>query len=259
LQAGLQRHGLTEKDIAHVFLTHIHLDHAGAAGWMARQGATIYVHPVGAPHLVNPEKLLSSAARIYGADMDRLWGEFLPVPENQLVIIQDTEVVELDGLQIRAIETPGHAYHHHAYRLGEVLFTGDIGGIRLPGPRHIRIPMPPPEFHLEQWRSSIRRLMQEDVARIAPTHFGIYGDPAWHLAAVRLALDEVEAWMAEVLPPDPPLEEINRQFLAWSERRSLGQGVPTEVIQAYEAANPSWMSPLGMQRYWRKHRQPSLP
>src|SRR5512140_2773619 len=93
LEAGLAKQGLSPRDVTHVLLTHIHLDHAGAAGWMARQGAQIYVHPLGAPHMLNPEKLIASATRIYGDRMDTLWGEFLPVPENQLVIPNDTETI----------------------------------------------------------------------------------------------------------------------------------------------------------------------
>lgn len=258
LQAALRAHGRTEKDIAHVFLTHIHLDHAGAAGWLAHQGATIHVHPVGAPHLLNPEKLLSSAARIYGDQMNQLWGEFLAVPEDRLNILEDNEVFTFGGFALRAIDTPGHASHHYAYRCGEILFTGDIGGVRLPGPLHVRVPMPPPEFHLEQWRMSLERLALEDVHYIAPTHFGIFSDPAAHLAVLRRALDEVETWMESILPGDPPLEEINQAFLAWSEQRSLAQGIDRTHIAAYEAANPSWMSPMGMQRYWRKHRATKL-
>lgn len=259
LQAGLHAHGLSEKDVAHVFLTHIHLDHAGAAGWLARQGATIHVHPLGAPHLLNPEKLLSSAGRIYGDLMNQLWGEFLAVPQTSLHVLEDNEVLSFGGIALRAIDTPGHASHHYAYRCGDILFTGDIGGVRLPGPLHLRVPTPPPEFHLEHWRHSLGRLVQEDARLIAPTHFGIYSDPAAHLAALNQALDDIETWMEQFLPSDPPLEAINQSFLAWSEQRSLAQGVDPAQIAAYEAANPSWMSPMGMQRYWRKVRAGAAP
>ena len=118
LETGLQVHGLNVGDVTDVLLTHIHLDHAGAAGWLAKKGARIHVHPVGAPHLKNPEKLLSSAARIYGDSMQSLWGDFLPVPEDQLVVHQDNEVIEIEGLRFRSLDTPGHAYHHYAYQVG---------------------------------------------------------------------------------------------------------------------------------------------
>ena len=259
LQAGLREHGFNVADISDVFLTHIHLDHAGAAGWLAQQGARIHVHPVGAPHLLDPEKLLASAARIYGDKMQMLWGDFLPVPENRLSVLQDGDTVEVGSLRIRAVDTPGHAYHHYVYLLEEVCFSGDIGGVRLTGLRHLRLPTPPPEFHLENWRASLQKLQQEYARgafrRIAPTHFGFFEDAAWHLQALQEALDELEAWMEMVLPGDPPLEQVNEQFLAWTRERSLRQGLGEEALSAFEAANPSWMAPAGLQRYWRKHRQ----
>ena len=257
LRSGLEQHGYSPADITDLLLTHIHLDHAGAAGWLARQGVRVHVHPVGAPHLLNPEKLLSSAARIYGDMMDTLWGEFLPVPDEQLSVLSDGEVVEIDDLRFRAIDTPGHADHHFAYLHEDVLFSGDIGGVRLGGVRHIRLPMPPPEFHLEKWYLSLERLRQESFTRIAPTHFGIHTDAEWHLATVQQALDEVRDWMENLLPQNPAFEELNTRFLDWTRQRSTREGVDQATIQAYETANPSWMSTYGVQRYWSKYRQPA--
>lgn len=259
LVSGLEAHGFTPADITDVLLTHIHLDHAGAAGWLARQGARIHVHSVGAPHLSNPEKLLSSAKRIYGEMMDMLWGEFLAVPEASISIVQDGDVLEIGSLQFRAIDTPGHAYHHLAYIFQNVCFSGDVGGVRMQGVRHLRIPMPPPELDIEKWEQSVTRLGLEQEAggfsRIAPTHFGIFDDAPWHLAALRQNLQEVETWMENVLPGDPPVEAINEKFLHWTEERSAADCLDPAQIRMYEAANPSWMSAAGMQRYWRKHRQ----
>jgi glyoxylase-like metal-dependent hydrolase (beta-lactamase superfamily II) len=259
LKASLGALGYTEKDVTDVFLTHIHLDHGGAAGWMARQGACIHVHPVGAPHMLNPEKLLSSAARIYGSMMDTLWGEFLPVPVDKLVILQDKEEVEIEGIHLRAIDTPGHATHHHAYLVEKTCFSGDIGGVRLQGTRHLRIPMPPPEFNLESWRASVGKLRMEykkgSFERIAPTHFGLHDDPDVHLASLKRGLDEVEAWMEKMMPSDPSLELINESFLEWVRKKAVADGIEPSLVNAYEAANPSWMSAAGMQRYWRKNRK----
>ena len=254
LEDRLAAHHLNVKDITDVLLTHIHLDHAGAAGWLARQGARIHVHPVGAPHLLDPEKLLASAARIYGDQMDIMWGEFLSVPEERLSVLQDGEEIEIEGLHFRPIDTPGHAEHHFAYLFGDVCFSGDIGGVRLAGPRHVRLPMPPPEFHLEKWRESLKKLSQEDFSRIVPTHFGIFSDPDWHLSALAKTLNEIDEWMEATLPSDPPFEELNDEFLDWTRRRSLEEGLEPELIEAYETANPSWMSTYGIQRYWRKYR-----
>ena len=253
LQAGLKAHGFSVNDVTDVLLTHIHLDHAGAAGWLARQGAHIYVHPVGAPHLRDPEKLLASAQRIYGDAMQTLWGEFLPVPPECLLVPQNGDDIEIDGLRFRAIDTPGHADHHFVYILDDLCFSGDIGGVRLTGYRHIRLPMPPPDLHIGKWRLSLQSLSSLPIRRIAPTHFGIFEDAGWHFKVALGALDEVEAWIEATMLSNPPFEELNEQFVSWARRRSLGAGVSPEVIDAYEAANPSWMSSSGIQRYWKKY------
>ena len=252
LQAGLEAYGLTASDVTDVLLTHIHLDHAGAAGWLARQGARIYVHPAGAPHLRDPEKLLNSAQRIYGDTMQTLWGEFLAVPPERLHIPQNGDDIEIGGLHLRAIDTPGHAEHHFVYVLDDLCFSGDIGGVRVGNLRHLRLPMPPPELHLGKWRESLMRLRELPIQRIAPTHYGIFNDADWHLAAIERALNDVEAWIESIMPSDPPLDTINKHFIEWSRQRSLNEGVQPELIEEYEVANPSWMSTLGIQRYWRK-------
>lgn len=254
LQDGLERCGLTPADISDVFLTHIHLDHAGAAGWLADHGAQIHVHPVGAPHMQNPEKLLASAARIYGDQMETLWGKFLPVPAEKLSVLRDEEIVELNGISVQAIDTPGHAEHHYAYLIDNICFSGDIGGVRLGGTNHIRIPMPPPELHLGKWRQSLERLKKIKFSRIAPTHFGIFDDPDRHLSSLEKALDQTEEWIETIMPSDPEVEEINQRFITWSRQRAIADGVSSKQINAYESANPSWMSGYGIQRYWRKYR-----
>jgi glyoxylase-like metal-dependent hydrolase (beta-lactamase superfamily II) len=209
--------------------------------------------------LLDPQKLLASAKRLYGAMMETLWGEFLPVPAEQLSVFQPDETVEVGGLHIRAIDTPGHAEHHLAYVCDGVCFSGDIGGVRLPGSNHLRLPMPPPEFQLEKWRISVQRLKQElkqeKLDWIAPTHFGLFDDPSRHLAALEQSLDDTEAWLSKVMPADPPLEALSDLFLEWMRACSLDDGLDERTMEAYELVNPSWMSPMGMQRYWKKHRQ----
>lgn len=259
LTAGLEVHNLKPADITDVLLTHIHLDHAGASGWLARQGARIYVHPVGAPHMANPEKLLSSASRLYGDMMDTLWGEFLPVPEDRLVVVNDNDVIEIENLRFRALDTPGHAYHHLAYLFEDTCFTGDVGGVRMQGVSQVRLPMPPPELDLEKWHESLDRLQKEadqgSFSRIAPTHFGIFSDAQEHLAALRTGMDEVEVWMQEVMPSNPSVEEVNEKFLEWTRRHAVQDKLTDAQVAMYEAANPSWMSGPGIHRYWRKFRQ----
>ncbi len=257
LQSALAANGFDPADITDVLLSHIHLDHAGAAGWLAHQGAKIHVHGVGAPHMIDPTKLINSAARIYGDMMDTLWGEFLPVPEAQLSVLQDNDEIEIEGLVFKALDTPGHAYHHMAYLFDGCCFSGDVGGVRMyqPGIRHLRIPTPPPEFHIEKWRQSIQRLGTLELDFIAPTHFGIYDDPQQHLAQVTLSLDDIEAWMEINIPKNLPIDELEAEVARWERKRALEDGVPPELLDSYEKASPAWMSAAGLQRYWHKFRE----
>jgi glyoxylase-like metal-dependent hydrolase (beta-lactamase superfamily II) len=254
LEAGLAQEGLSPRDVTHLLLTHIHLDHAGAAGWLARQGAEVYVHPVGAPHMLNPEKLIASATRIYGDKMETLWGEFLPVPEKKLHIPQDAEEIVIGNLRFLPINTPGHAEHHYAYLFEDICFTGDVGGVRIPGYQYLRIPMVPPELHMERWHESMERLRREKFARIAPTHFGIFDDPEWHLREVEKALDEAAHWMEEVMRVDPSIDELRQLFTEQTLADNERLGLSEEVVNAYQLANPPGMSADGLMRYWKKVR-----
>jgi glyoxylase-like metal-dependent hydrolase (beta-lactamase superfamily II) len=253
LEAGLAKEGLSPRNVTHVLLTHIHLDHAGAAGWLAlRQGAEIYVHPVGAPHMLNPEKLLASATRIYGDRMESLWGEFLPVPESQLKIANDAEEIEIGDLRFTPINTPGHAEHHYAYLFEDICFCGDVGGVRIPGFRYLRVPMPPPELHIERWHESLARLRAAKPGRIAPTHFGIYDDPEWQFDEVEKGLNAVSRWLEGVMPSNPTIEELRGAFTEWMISEAETAGLSEEVLKAYEVANPPGMSADGLMRYWKK-------
>jgi glyoxylase-like metal-dependent hydrolase (beta-lactamase superfamily II) len=255
LEAGLAKEGLSPRNVTHILLTHIHLDHAGAAGWLASQGAEIYVHPVGAPHMLNPEKLIASATRIYGGRMESLWGEFLPVPENQLKVPQDAEEIVIGNLKFVPINTPGHAEHHYCYLFEDILFCGDVGGVRIPGYQYLRVPMPPPELHLERWHKSIARIRKEKFARIAPTHFGIFDDPQWQLDEVEKGLDSASRWLEHAMPAQPPIEELRQSFTDWMMKEGEQIGLDMDVVKAYELANPLGMSADGLLRYWKKVRQ----
>jgi len=252
LQAGLAQEGLSASDVTHVLLTHIHLDHAGAAGWLAQHGAEIYVHPIGAPHMLNPEKLIASATRIYGDRMESLWCEFLPVPQNQLKIPNDAEAVRIGGAEFIPLNTPGHAEHHYVYLFEEIAFCGDVGGVRIPGYQYLRVPMPPPELHIERWHASIARIRKEKPARIAPTHFGIFDDVEWQLREVEMGLDSAARWLDATMAAEPSIEQMRQSYTDWIMAEGEQIGLDTEVVKAYELANPLGMSADGLLRYWKK-------
>jgi len=252
LKAGLAKEGLSPRDITHVLLTHIHLDHAGAAGWLSRHGAQVFVHPNGAAHMLNPEKLIASATRIYGDRMETLWGEFLPVAENQLTVPQDAQEIVIGNLRFVTVNTPGHAEHHYSYLFEDVCFSGDVGGVRIPGYPYLRAPMPPPELHFGKWRESIARLRALKFSRIAPTHFGIFDDADWQLNELQKSLDASEKWLEEITPSEPTVDEMRAKFELWMLEQSRAENLSDDVVQAYALANPLGMSVDGMIRYWKK-------
>ncbi len=260
LEKNIHELGYQLGDLTHLFLTHIHLDHAGAAGWLAEKtGATVFVHPRGAPHMVDPTRLLASAARIYQDKMDELWGNFLPVPEQQLIILNDGDEVQVGPYTLRALDTPGHANHHLAYLLDDICFSGDVGGVRIQygNTRSLRLPMPPPEFHPPRWRESIAKLKKEHFTKIVPTHFGFYEDVDWHLDQLLRELDIIEEWMAAIMPRGLEIEELRQEFLNWVQTRAQELAIGGEAADALEKANPSGMSADGIKRYWEKYMQPS--
>jgi glyoxylase-like metal-dependent hydrolase (beta-lactamase superfamily II) len=254
LLSGITKIGLRLEDITDVFLSHIHLDHAGAAGWLSRQGIKIHVHPNGAPHLLEPGKLLASAERIYGDSMRPLWGDFLPVIPEQLVVVRDRESIEIGDLHIVALDTPGHADHHFVYILDDVCFSGDIGGIRLGQSSHIFLPTPPPEFNLEEWKRSIKIIAQTGVSKIAPTHFGIFGDAKTHLLAISRYLDDLDNWLKRVMIRSHK-NDLSSEYSRWLHERYKDEKMDEQLISDYEIVNPAFMSLSGLQRYWKKFRQ----
>jgi glyoxylase-like metal-dependent hydrolase (beta-lactamase superfamily II) len=257
LVVGLKTYGYEIEDLTDVFLTHVHLDHAGGAGWLAQHGCHIHVHENGAPHLINPEKLLASAGRLYSGRMDTLWGDFIPVKEDKIKIMHDNEVIKIGDQSIRALDVPGHANHHLVYLIGDACFIGDIGGIRLNPHKYLSLPMPPPDFHLEKWLESIKYIQKFDPTRIIPTHFGIYSDARWHLQAVLEELYEVEAWIEARLPLNPSLEDFRQQFIEFEQFLAQKNNVEKAIVEAQQIANPSFLSADGIFRYWNKYRNPA--
>lgn len=175
---GLRAAGLDPSDLRAVAVTHIHLDHAGATGLLVRRypHLEVYVHPIGAPHLIDPSRLVASAARLYGDDLPRLFGEIAPVPADRVHALADGAVIALGSRRLTAYDTPGHARHHLVYhdRDHGDLFTGDAAGVALPGSRYVRPPTPPPELDLPAWDRTIARMRALRPRRLLLTHFGAH-------------------------------------------------------------------------------------
>jgi glyoxylase-like metal-dependent hydrolase (beta-lactamase superfamily II) len=193
LEHGLRERGLELTDVHHLLLSHIHLDHAGAAGVIVREHPKLRVHvsEVGAPHLVEPSRLEASARRLYGEAFDRLWGELAAVPEANVEVVGD------DVLGLACFPTPGHAYHHVCYLDEEgTLYTGDVCGVRILPERLVIPPVPPPEVDVEAWDASLDEIERRAPVRLALIHFGVVEDDvSRHLRELRARLHAWEAWV----------------------------------------------------------------
>jgi glyoxylase-like metal-dependent hydrolase (beta-lactamase superfamily II) len=255
LLEGLRQHGLEPTDVKHLLLTHIHLDHAGAAGQLARvYGWRVYVHRHGATHLLRPERLIESATRIYGPMMNTLWGAFEPVPEAQLTVLEGGETLYIGDLEVSAYYTPGHAIHHVAYGIGDNVFSGDVGGVRLQGSSHVVPPTPPPDIDLAAWRSSIAQLRAMKPKRIYPTHFGEFDDVQTHLDTLESNLDALEKLSLEVLRGGGNTEDIASCIKRLASERLQDK----DLEYRYELSTPHLMAASGLMRYWQKHRPDAL-
>ncbi len=257
LEKALQAKGFSIRDIRHVLLTHIHFDHAGAAWALAQQGATIYVHPFGVQHLAQPEKLVSSARRIYQEEMDRLWGDMQPIAEERLVAVAHQEVLRFGEVSIKAWHTPGHAVHHIAWQVGDALFTGDVAGVRI-AQGLVEPPCPPPDIHLEAWQQSIKVIQSLQPRALYLTHFGKIEDIEAHLDALKKRLIDWADWIRMKMDKGQTAEETVPEFTRYVANQLEAEGTPPAVIRQYEAANPSWMSVAGLMRYWKKKDEGAL-
>lgn len=257
LKAGLAELGIELGQVTDILVTHIHLDHAGAAGWLARDtGATVHVHTVGAPHLADPAKLLASAARIYGDAMDRLWGETLPTPAGQVHALADGDVIDAAGLRITAVDTPGHAWHHMAYLLDGLCFTGDVAAVRFPALPHVRVPTPPPEIDLAAWRRSLARLAGLRPDLLFPTHFGpVETSISAHLQAVEEQLALAAGFVLERWQAGQAIEAIVDAYKLWIAQRCLADGADASAADRFEVIVPSEMCVQGLVRYFQKSAQ----
>ena len=249
----LRNVGLAPEDVRHVFLTHIHFDHAGAAWRFAELGAAVYVHPRGAPHLLDPTKLINSATRVFGDDMQRLWGRIAPVPAERVRTLEDNEVVPVPPFEIRAIATPGHASHHHVYQWDDSVFGGDIAGVRIGSGPPIP-PFVPPELHIESWRESIAKIRALNARNLYLPHFGkVKGSIAEHLDALDERVARWAEWFREKISAGAHEEQLAREFTAIEHAELLAGGATEDDVQGYEAADPSYMAVGAASRYWKKY------
>ncbi len=255
LEKEINRLGYELADIKHVFITHIHLDHAGAAWAFAAKGATIYVHPAGVYHLSNPQKLIESAKRIYKDDMDRLWGTLRPIPDAQVQAIAHQQVITIGDSAFKAWHTPGHAIHHIAWQLNSVLFTGDVAGVKIEdGP--VVPPCPPPDINLEDWENSIDLIKQINPTALFLTHFGKVAQHQIiaHLDELKTTLRNWANWILPHFEADKAPKEVEPHFMKYVQDSMNERGCPEKLIELYEYANPSWMSVAGLLRYWHKRK-----
>lgn len=252
LEEGLATLGYKISDVKHVFVTHIHLDHAGAAWVFAEFGATVYVHPLGLPHLQNPEKLLTSAKRIYQDKMDSLWGTLKPIFENQLYGLKDNERVKIGGVWFRARHTPGHAVHHIAIEVMDFAFTGDVAGVKIGENGPVMPPCPPPDIHIEDWIASIYSLRSKRYNALFLTHFGEVKNQTDHFNELQGRLLNWANWVKPYWEKSTPIEEVLPLFKAYVQRSLDMMNLSAEDKLRYELANPAEMSVGGLYRYWTK-------
>ena len=260
LMRGLKDRGVAPEDVEQVLLTHIHLDHSGASGNLTEllPNATFYVHEIGHPHLVDPSKLLKSAARLYGEEnMEALWGEVRPVPEDRLVKLEGGEEVEADGGVVQAHYTPGHAYHHLAfYEPGTGhLFAGDVAGVRLPGQSYVKPPTPPPEVDIDAWRRSIETIRELSPRVLCPTHFGSYEDVERHLGELEQRLEDWLLLVEERMDEGRSQEDIAEELGAKGDEEMLREGANPEESERYELAANYEMLVAGIMRYVSRQRE----
>ena len=233
LKDGLAERGVGLGEIENLLLSHIHLDHAGAAGTLVREhpGLQVWVSAVGAPHLLDPSRLERSARRLYGDAFDELWGELAPIPEENLHVADERAA----GLEVFA--SAGHASHHVCYFDGTTLYAGDAAGVRILPSRSVLPPTPPPDLDVEAWYRTLEQIERRAPERLALIHFGFADDVGRHLGELRTRLD---AWATRV-------EEgaSETEFVA-----AARADLPPEEADRYDRAMPFWQSYAGLRRYW---------
>jgi glyoxylase-like metal-dependent hydrolase (beta-lactamase superfamily II) len=258
LRQELAGTGVALDDVTTIVLTHIHLDHAGATGTLVKENPRmkVLVHEKGAPHLVNPEKLLASAARLYGAEMDRLWGEVRPVPAGALVTLTGGERVKAGGREFLVAYTPGHATHHVSYFNADtgIAFVGDTAGIKRTMNGYVLPPTPPPDIDPESWNGSLDLIGRWHPETLFLTHFGPSANAAAHVAEMRdnlaFATDLVKSSLAREAS-----DEAREAWFTEQVRLELSRRLGASDAHAYEVAGPFDLNWRGLARYIRKRAE----
>ena len=257
LRASLAEQGIGIADIRAILLTHIHLDHAGATGTLVRDNPEIqvYVHARGARHMADPAKLINSATRLYGDEMDRLWGEFLPVPQENIHALAGGERVSVADRDLEVAYTPGHASHHVSYfdRASGVAFVGDTAGIRTGPDLFAMPPTPPPDIDIAVWKASAALISDWQAETLFLTHFGPHGEPASHMANLLEHLDGLADLARAIVEEerDATADERVARFVA-DIRRYLQRHMSDTAAALYDKAAPLDQCWLGLERYWKK-------
>ncbi len=252
LLSGLDSAGVPRESVTKLLLTHIHLDHAGAAGGLSRllPNARVLVHERGARHLADPSRLVQSAARIYGEDMDRLWGEIVPVPSERLDVIADGDVLQAGGQELRVMYTPGHASHHvaFAHTSGAYVFTGDIAGVRLPGEERVLPPTPPPDLDLEAWERSIQQVRDLATDVLYLTHYGPVTDVGRHLTELQARLHSWRDLVFQSLHSGASIEQAAAELAEHAEQELGDPG----ARERYGLVACYAMNVAGFARYFKQ-------
>ncbi len=246
LVESLKAHGIAVADIRKVFVTHIHLDHAGGAGWWAQQGANVFVHERGAPHLIEPTRLVESAARIYTDQMQTLWGDILPAPKDKVHPLNDGAVVTVGDCEITAWDTPGHARHHLCYLTKGICFTGDVAGMRLENTTYLSVTSAPPQFEPEAYLTSIDRLLASELRELRLTHYGKVTDVSSHLTRYRQRVADVTALVRHWRDEGRSSSEILQLYEEHERELATGEGITPQQWLQLQSTNATNMCATGI-------------
>jgi len=204
----------------------------------------------------DPSKLMESATRIYGDQMDVLWGTMKPINAGQLISVEDGQELVFGDTILKAWFTPGHAKHHIAWQLNDVVFTGDVAGVKI-GNGPVVPPCPPPDINLEDWQQSIKLIKELQPSKLYLTHYDGIDQVDSHLDELNEILEDWAYWMKEKWESGLAAKELTPMFMEYTANQLKKKGVDDEGVKVYEAANPSWMSVAGLIRYWKKKTEQS--